>query len=83
MEDLASVTGLTHSGAVRLVDRLEAADLLIHKTGKDGRSRAIVLTPKDRAASRKIRRVRTGALDDALEGDVTRRSERCADSSPM
>src|ERR1700674_913888 len=41
-EDLAQVTGLTHSGAVRLVDRLVDAGLVERRAGRDARSGSIV-----------------------------------------
>src|SRR5918999_4957534 len=37
--------GLTHSAAVRLVDRLEVAGLVRRGAGADGRSGAVFLTP--------------------------------------
>ena len=42
------VLGLTPSGAVRLVDRLEGADLVTRSPGPDGRSRAVRLTDAGR-----------------------------------
>ena len=48
-EDLAQATGLTHSGAVRLVDRFVDAGLAERRPGRDGRSLSIVLTASGRA----------------------------------
>ena len=45
IDALARVLGLTHSGAVRLVDRLAAAGLVERRRGGDGRSVAVTLTP--------------------------------------
>ena len=42
------VLGLTPSGAVRLVDRLEGAGLVTRSPGPDGRSRAVRLTAAGR-----------------------------------
>jgi len=42
--DLAVALGLTHSGAVRAVNRLVARDLVVRDVGRDGRSRGLVLT---------------------------------------
>ena len=67
-EDLARATGLTHSGAVRLVDRLVDAGLVERRPGRDGRSLAIVLTAKGRALSRKVTVARATAIEAALEG---------------
>ncbi len=45
VDGLARAVGLTHSGAVRLADRLEADGLLERRPGPDGRTRALHLTP--------------------------------------
>ena len=65
-EDLAQATGLTHSGAVRLVDRLAAAGLVERRPGRDGRSLSIVLTAAGRAVSNAV----TGARADAVEATL-------------
>jgi DNA-binding MarR family transcriptional regulator len=67
-EDLAQAMGLTHSGAVRLVDRLGDAGLVERQPGRDGRSRAIVLTAAGRALSNRITEARANAVGSALEG---------------
>jgi MarR family transcriptional regulator, negative regulator of the multidrug operon emrRAB len=67
-EDLARATGLTHSGAVRLVDRLVDGGLVERRPGHDGRSLAIVLTASGRALSQKITAARARAVASALEG---------------
>jgi DNA-binding MarR family transcriptional regulator len=72
------VLGLTPSGAVRLVDRLEGAGLVTRSPGPDGRSRAVRLTDAGRDRSLAIGRARSaylsglvGALEPA-EVDVLR-----------
>jgi DNA-binding MarR family transcriptional regulator len=67
-EDLAQVMGLTHSGAVRVVDRLVDAGLAARQPGRDGRSGAIALTAAGRALSRRITAARATAIGAALEG---------------
>jgi len=67
-EDLAQAMGLTHSGAVRLVDRLVDAALVERRPGRDGRSLSIVLTAPGRALSRKVTAARARAIESALEG---------------
>lgn len=67
-EDLAQAMGLTHSGAVRLVDRLGDAGLVARQPGRDGRSGAIMLTARGRAVSRRISEARAAAIGAALEG---------------
>ena len=67
IDALRRVLGLTHSGAVRLVDRLEAAGLAERRPGADARSVAVVLTPAGVAAAREARAGRERALEAALE----------------
>jgi DNA-binding MarR family transcriptional regulator len=43
--DLRAPLGLSHAGAVRLVDGLERRSLVERRRGQDGRSRALGLTP--------------------------------------
>jgi MarR family transcriptional repressor of emrRAB len=66
MDDLAQATGLTHSGAVRLVDRLVEAGLAERRPGRDDRSLSIVLTASGRALSRKVTMARATAIEEAL-----------------
>src|ERR1700704_5807173 len=51
-DKLRRILGLSHSGTVRLVDRLVSDDLVERRPGKDGREVALHLTPRG-AASRK------------------------------
>lgn len=67
-EDLAQATGLTHSGAVRLVDRLVAAGLVERRPGRDGRSLSIVLTKTGRVLSQEVTAARATAIDAAFDG---------------
>jgi DNA-binding MarR family transcriptional regulator len=66
-EDLAQAVGITHSGAVRLIDRLVEAGLVERRPGRDGRSGSIVLTARGRALSLKVGAARAEAIDAALE----------------
>lgn len=66
IDALARVLDLTHSGAVRLVDRLAAAGLVQRRRGADGRSVALTLTPAGRSAVAEIRAARERALAEAL-----------------
>lgn len=67
-EDLAQATGLTHSGAVRLVDRLVQAGLVERLPGRDGRSLSVVLTRAGRALSHKISEARAQAIESSIDG---------------
>jgi len=51
---VAGITGLTHSGAVRLVDRLVEAELVERRHGADQRSVALYLTPPGRRVARQV-----------------------------
>ena len=66
IDALRETLGLTHSGAVRLVDRLAEAGLAERRRGSDARSVAVALTPAGRAAALDVRRAREAALEDAL-----------------
>jgi DNA-binding MarR family transcriptional regulator len=71
LDRLRQVLGLTPSGAVRLVDRLEEAGLVTRGAGPDGRTRAVALTAAGRAAARRVTSARARFLESAL-GDLTR-----------
>jgi len=66
IDALARVLDLTHSGAVRLVDRLAAAGLVERRRGGDGRSVAVTLTPAGRRAAAEVRAARERALVETL-----------------
>ncbi len=63
---LHRVLGLTPSGAVRLVDRLEAEGYLERRGGADGRSTRVHLTRTGRRAARRGAAARAQVLDHAL-----------------
>jgi DNA-binding MarR family transcriptional regulator len=54
VDRLGQVVGLTHSGAVRLVDRLSDAGLVARAPGTDRRSRSVHLTAAGRRAARRV-----------------------------
>jgi DNA-binding MarR family transcriptional regulator len=62
IDKLAQVLGLSHSGAVRLVDRLAAANLVRRASGLDRRESAIVLTAAGRRAADKVVKARSDTL---------------------
>lgn len=68
VDQLRQVLGLTPSGAVRLVDRLEADGLVVRGAGADGRSRAVTLTGPGRAAAVELARARRDVLITMLDG---------------
>ncbi|HET6878488.1 MAG TPA: MarR family transcriptional regulator [Jatrophihabitans sp.] len=63
---LSSVLGLTHSGTVRLVDRLEAEGLVERVAAQDGRAVSVVLTRTGRRLAVRILQARETSLASAL-----------------
>lgn len=63
---LRQVLGLTSSGTVRLVDRLEESGFVRREAGADGRSTSIVLTRAGRAAASRVSAARAGVLQRSL-----------------
>jgi DNA-binding MarR family transcriptional regulator len=66
IDKLRQVLGLTHSGAVRLVDRLADAGYAVRAPGVDGRGAAVVLTPAGRVAAQELAAARSALLERAL-----------------
>jgi DNA-binding MarR family transcriptional regulator len=58
--------GLTPSGAVRMIDKLEAEGWVRRGPGTDGRSTSVRLTAAGRRASRRVTAARGAVLSDAL-----------------
>lgn len=61
------VLGVTPSGAVRLVDRLEGAGLAIRGPGPDRRSRSIRLTPAGRERAQTVGDARSAYLSGLVD----------------
>jgi DNA-binding MarR family transcriptional regulator len=83
IDALAGVVGLSHSGTVRLVDRLAAHGLLERRRGVDQRSTALFLTPAGRRIARQTLRRReanlqfvVGVLTDDQQAALTEIAER-------
>ena len=66
VDDLRRAVGLTHSGGVRLVDRLVAGGLVERRRGTDGRTVALFLTEEGRRQARQGRDARLATLHDVL-----------------
>jgi MarR family transcriptional repressor of emrRAB len=78
IERLRDVIGLTHSGCVRLVDRLAGAGLVQRRAASDVRAVSVVLTRAGHAAARRVRAARAGAIEPLLaelDDDDRRRLE--------
>ena len=63
---LQEVLGITPSGAVRLVDRLEDLGFVERSTGDDGRIRHVSLTRAGHRAAAAVRKARGEVLESAL-----------------
>jgi MarR family transcriptional repressor of emrRAB len=68
IDALRRTVGLTHSGGVRLVDRLAAAGLVERRVGADQRSVSLVLTPQGRRTARLVLARREAAAAGLLAG---------------
>jgi len=64
---LSQVLGLSQSGTVRLVDRLERDGLVGRGSGEDGRTTTVALTAAGRRAARRLEATRLEVLDAVLE----------------
>src|SRR5919108_2868275 len=65
---LRQVLGLTPSGTVRLVDRLQDAGYVTRRHGRDGRSVSLRLTASGRRAAERVSTARAEVLEAALSG---------------
>ncbi|CAB4552901.1 MAG: MarR family transcriptional regulator [Actinomycetes bacterium] len=65
---VATVLGLTHAGAVRVIDRLERDGLLERRDGVDGRTLGLHLTPAGSRIWRRQLTARARLLDELVAG---------------
>ena len=63
---LSSVLGLSHSGTVRLVDRLAAEGLVERAGAEDGRAVSVVLTPTGRDTAAGVLAARQDTVANAM-----------------
>lgn len=63
---LSQIIGLTHSGTVRLVDRLVSAGYITRMPGRDARSCSLILTATGANVARRVRAAREGAIARSL-----------------
>jgi len=66
IDALRRLLGLTHSGTVRLVDRLAGAGLVERRVGPDARTVSLHLTPRGRRTARRVLAAREAALEQVL-----------------
>jgi DNA-binding MarR family transcriptional regulator len=66
IDTLRRMLGLTSSGTVRLVDRLEGAGQVERRAGPDARTASITLTASGHRAAARITAARAAVLEEAL-----------------
>lgn len=66
-DELRRILGLSHSGTVRLVDRLVADGLVERRAGSDGRAVALFVSKRGRTLREKILKSRLSAISPLLE----------------
>ena len=66
IEELRLLVGLTHSGGVRLVDRLSEFGYVTRRVRPPGRSVVVTLTPKGAATADRIEQARADVLGRAI-----------------
>ena len=66
IDGLARVLALSHSGAVRLVDRLAAEGMIERRASADGRTVALHLTAAGHAEAERLQGLRLAAVADVL-----------------
>jgi DNA-binding MarR family transcriptional regulator len=67
VEFLSGILQMSHSGCVRLVDKLDEQGLIERRPGKDRRSLSLYLTPKGRVLKREVLRARREALNSVFQ----------------
>lgn len=67
VDELRRAVGLTHSGGVRVVDRLVGEGLAERRPGPDGRTVALALTPAGRRLAGDVRHARQASLRRVVE----------------
>lgn len=68
IDELRDVVGLSHSGAVRLVDRLATDGLVERRRGPDARAVSVRLTLSGHARARRVLAARSRVLDEVVAG---------------
>jgi DNA-binding MarR family transcriptional regulator len=66
IDALAGIVGLSHSGTVRLVDRLARDGLVERRRAADQRSAALVLTPAGRRLARRVQTRRDAEMHSVM-----------------
>lgn len=80
IEELRLMVGLTHSGGVRLVDRLSEAGYVTRRPRPPGRSVVVILTAEGAAAANRVRQARADAINRVARCLSPEHIEQLADS---
>jgi MarR family transcriptional repressor of emrRAB len=78
IDTLRRMLGLTSSGTVRLVDRLEGAGHVRRRAGPDARTASIRLTASGRRAAARVTAARAAVLEEALSALSSRERQTLA-----
>ena len=74
-DELRQILALSHSGTVRLVDRLVADGLVERRAGRDGRAVALHVSKRGRSLRREILKGRLAAIHPFLESLTKKEQE--------
>lgn len=80
IEELRLLVGLTHSGGVRLVDRLSELGYVTRRVRPPGRSVVVTLTPAGAAAAERIAQARADVLIRAIRSLSEQEQDLLADA---
>jgi len=78
VQRLSQLVGISHSGTVRLVNRLTQSGLVERAPGADRRSVSVRLSRRGGALARRIRAQRREAISDSLQGLTERQRAELA-----
>ncbi|WP_166555003.1 MarR family winged helix-turn-helix transcriptional regulator [Mycolicibacterium sp. CBMA 226] len=80
VQGLSQLIGISHSGTVRLINRLVEAGLVERQPGPDARTLAVALTRRGRSAAARLRTSRRTAIVATLSGMSAQQRDQLADT---
>jgi DNA-binding MarR family transcriptional regulator len=75
---VSRLIGISHSGTVRLVNRMVDEGLISRGPGQDGRTLAVTLTRRGRTLAMSLRQARASSVAAALDGMTVKQREQLA-----
>ncbi len=78
IRSVSRLIGISHSGTVRLVNRMVDDGLITRRPGQDGRTLAVTLTRRGRSLAHRLRTDRAAAIGAALDGLSAEQREQLA-----